>query len=280
MKCDISRATLEKLYYRDRLSQQKIAERFGCSPTIVRRRLAGYGLPTPRGDRVAFLRRRAEHYWRCQWSPEVAYAVGLITGDGSLSSDGRHIAFTSCDLELIEAFRRCPGLSNRIAEVSKSDISVQTVYRVQFGDAIFYQWLLDVGLMPDKAHRLGALNIPDESFADFLRGYLDTDGGFNVYTDRYHTYKGKQYVYYCLYTRFTSASQRYLRWLQRRLTCLLGTRGALFKGSGAGVKDTVRWKLSYAKGDSIRLVRWMYYRPDVPCLRRKRALVSRYLEDK
>lgn len=31
------------------------------------------------------------------WSPEIAYAVGLLTTDGSLSIDGRHIDFTSKD---------------------------------------------------------------------------------------------------------------------------------------------------------------------------------------
>ena len=32
-----------------------------------------------------------------KWTPELAYIVGLITTDGCLSSDGRHLTFTSCD---------------------------------------------------------------------------------------------------------------------------------------------------------------------------------------
>jgi len=280
-KYNIPRATLEELYYRDRLSQREIASRLGCSSAAVCRCLAEYGLPTPRRNRVTFLRRRAEHYWRCQWSPEIAYAVGLITSDGCLAPDGQHVIFTSCDLALIESFRHCLRLSNRIREEHKSSISVQQCYRVGLGDVAFYQWLLDIGLMPDKSRRLNALNIPNEYFADFLRGYLDGDGSFSVYTDayRHHMYKGKQYVYQCLYTRFYSASRQYLSWLQLMLTRLLGTNGAIIKKGGEEKEDTARWELRYAKEDSIRLVRWMYYHPDIPCLHRKRALVSQYLED-
>ena len=36
-----------------------------------------------------------------KWGSDFAYVVGLITTDGSLSKDKRHIDFTSKDLELI-----------------------------------------------------------------------------------------------------------------------------------------------------------------------------------
>jgi len=45
-------------------------------------------------------------------SPVLAYIVGLITTDGSLSKDKRHIIFTSSDLQLIKTFRKCLGLEN------------------------------------------------------------------------------------------------------------------------------------------------------------------------
>jgi len=35
--------------------------------------------------------------------------------------------------------------------------------------------------------------------------------------------------------------------------------------------------LRYAKAESIRVIRWMYYAPDVPCLARKRAKAERFL---
>ena len=35
---------------------------------------------------------------KTEWSPEFAYAIGLLVTDGSLSKDGRHINFSSMDL--------------------------------------------------------------------------------------------------------------------------------------------------------------------------------------
>lgn len=34
---------------------------------------------------------------KIKWSPKFAYCIGLITSDGNLSKDGRHISFTSKD---------------------------------------------------------------------------------------------------------------------------------------------------------------------------------------
>lgn len=48
------------------------------------------------------------------WSPELAYATGLIATDGSLSSDNRHVSLTSSDIQLLNTFRTCLNLKNKI----------------------------------------------------------------------------------------------------------------------------------------------------------------------
>jgi hypothetical protein len=277
-KSALARAALEDLYYKEGLSQREIAVRLRCSENTVRRRLKEYGLPTPYRDRTDFLRRRGEFSERCRWTPEIAYAVGLIVSDGSLSIDGRHITFTSSDLKLVEVFCCCLQLENRIAQTLESGYGGHACHRVQFSDVVFYRWLLDIGLMPNKSHNLNALNVPDSRFADFLRGYLDGDGSFHVYTDRYKTIKKKEYIYGRLFTRFFSVSRDYLTWLQCKLTRLLGTKGAILRCTGDEEQGVVCWELRYAKADSIRIVRWMYYDLDAPCLGRKRNLISHYLE--
>jgi hypothetical protein len=47
-----------------------------------------------------------------EWSPRLAYAVGLIATDGCLYGDGRHIAFISKDEDLM---RTLLSLVNRDA---------------------------------------------------------------------------------------------------------------------------------------------------------------------
>lgn len=49
-----------------------------------------------------------------KWSPEIAYAVGLIATDGCLSIDGRHLDFTSKDIQLLETFKKCLELKSKI----------------------------------------------------------------------------------------------------------------------------------------------------------------------
>jgi len=57
---------------------------------------------------------RALRKVKIKWSPDFAYAIGLLTTDGSLSSDGRHMNLTSKDRGLIEIFKTCLGLKNKI----------------------------------------------------------------------------------------------------------------------------------------------------------------------
>lgn len=275
----IACAVLEDLYYKDSLSQREIATRLGCSESTVRRRLEKYGLPTPYRNRTDFLRRRGEFNGRCHWSPEIAYAVGLIVSDGSLSIDGRHITFTSADWDLIETFCRCLELTNRITKVPRSGNIVHSSYRVQFSDVTFYEWLLEIGLLSNKRGKLGRLNIPDVVFADFLRGWFDGDGSILTYIDRSNMCKKEEYIYRRLYIRLYSTSRKHLEWIRETLQRLLGTRGGLNRDARSAKRGGgVIWRLQYAKKDSLRLLSWMYYAADVQCLGRKRALAEPFLE--
>jgi len=67
------------------------------------------------------------------WSADVAYAIGLLTSDGNLSKDGRHIEFCSKDKELVEVFCRSLRLSNRIGTKKRGTVPRKLYYRVQFG---------------------------------------------------------------------------------------------------------------------------------------------------
>jgi len=53
--------------------------------------------------------------FKVKWSPHFAYSIGLIATDGCLYNDGRHISLTSKDVELLITFKKCLGLTNKIA---------------------------------------------------------------------------------------------------------------------------------------------------------------------
>ena len=53
------------------------------------------------------------------WSENLAYAIGLIATDGSLSNDGRHLNFTSKDIDQIQTFAK---IRKRIKNFKSLDI--------------------------------------------------------------------------------------------------------------------------------------------------------------
>jgi len=270
LRREIDPSAIERLYVDESLTIEEIADHFGLGATTIRRRLDDLGIPTrPRGphpDPNANPARR-------EWSPDLAYAVGLIATDGNLSKDGRHLTVTSADRDMLETLCACLGLENRITPHMGF---LRFYYRVQWSDRQFYDWLLSIGLMPAKSLRLGALKIPDEYFADFVRGCLDGDGSIQVYTDRWNTFKNEKYVYERLFVIFTSASLPFLEWLQASIACLIGVSGSII-----AIKlqpgHPPCWELKYAKRDSIRLLKWLYYAPDIPCLARKRQRAISFL---
>ena len=267
---------LRRLYVDERLTTGEVAARLGCGATTVARRLRRFGISArPRGPSPghAFERGTATPYRRTHWSPETAYVVGLIATDGNLSGNGRSVSITSKDLDLLETVRACLGLRTEMSPV-KGGYGT-TCYRVQWSDRRFYRWLLGIGLTPAKSLTLGPLDIPDEYFADFLRGCIDGDGSIVTYVDRYNTPKSPAYVYTRLFVSIISASPRFVEWMQTRIQSLRGLSGSLMIRRSAGRRDM--WCLRYAKRESLAVLRWIYYAPELASLGRKRDIAAPFL---
>jgi hypothetical protein len=198
---------------------------------------------------------------KIEWSPEFAYAIGLLVTDGCLSSDGRHIDLTSKDKEQLINFMKCLGIKNKIG--FKSGFSGKKAMHVQFGDVNFYNFLFDIGLMPKKSKVLEAIAIPDEYFFDFLRGDFDGDGTFYSYWDpRWRSS-------YMFYTAFISASEKHILWMRKEISQRLGINGHVTKTG-----KTPMFELKYAKAESLKLIPNMYYNAEVVCLSRKRKKIE------
>jgi len=208
-------------------------------------------------------------------SPNLAYIAGLITTDGNLSKDERHIDFTSSDLQLVRTFKKCLSLNNRVGRKYGSFAGTIS-YRLQFSNVKLYRWLLKIGLTPNKTSNLGKINIPRKYFRDFLRGHLDGDGSIVTYTDRYMEYKGTRYKYQRLYLTFYSSSPKHIEWLQSVIESFFNFKGSLTNWKHKNRKIPL-WKLRFAKNDSLKLLSWLYYKPNLPCLNRKRKIAEQFL---
>lgn len=183
------------------------------------------------------------------WSDGFAYAIGLLATDGCLSKDGRHIDFTSKNRDQVETFKDCLGLKNKIGKKARGGSQIKKYFRVQFGDVIFYNFLLKIGLSPAKSKILGPLKIKKEYFKDFLRGCVDGDGNINIA-------KHPESQYPQLRLRLCSASTKFLLWMKNEIKSNAGITGGwidpYYPRSGVGT-------LAYGKVDSIKLLEYIYY---------------------
>jgi signal peptidase I len=260
---------LKQLYLDERLTLEEIAGHFNCSTSTISRRLDELGIPKrPPGPDL----HREE--FSCEWSADLAYVVGLIATDGNLSPDGRHLTIVSADYDLLETVRGCLKIDNKIGPHNNI---FGSYYHLTWGNRLFYDWLLAIGLMPAKSLKLGALDVPDEYFADFFRGCIDGDGSINVYTDDYNAFKNEKYVYTRLDVSLVSASPPFLEWIQQTVERLIGVDGGIFQKKVRLGRAPI-YVLKYPKGDAMQLLKWMYYALDVPCLARKRERAEQFLE--
>lgn len=108
------------------------------------------------------------------------YLVGLITADGSLSKDGRHIDISSKRRDFLELIKTEFNISAGIGLKKNGGNGVS--YRIQIGSTSFYRFLMTVGLAPNKTCNIKHVNVPSDVFKDFLRGVIDGDGCIRRWT--------------------------------------------------------------------------------------------------
>jgi len=213
------------------------------------------------------------------WTTNLAYIIGLLTTDGNLSKDGRHIIMRSSDLQLLDTFKKCLHLTNKIAQSKNDGWAKKPRYRIQFGNVQLYRWLLKIGLFPAKSYIIGPLKIANQYFSDFLRGHLDGDGSIITYKDYYNVFKNPAYIYTRLYICFRSASKNHIEWLRKKTTKLYNIKGSIAEQKPRRKEQSTSiWILKFAKKESIRLLHRIYYKDNLPCLKRKKKIADKTLE--
>lgn len=190
--------------------------------------------------------------------PTLWYLVGLITSDGSLSKDGRHIDITSSDYKFLCGINKLIGSNIKIGV--KYGIKKQKAFHIQIANRNFYDFLLFVGLMPKKSLILEQVEVPDDYFNDFLRGLIDGDGGIQRWTHRSN--KKEQWS-----LRIFSGSKKFLEWLQNKIGNLIGVTGGLYSQS------PTQHRLKYGKMATQVIAKKCYYNR-IFALERKKNLAD------
>lgn len=200
------------------------------------------------------------------WSPKFAYAIGLITTDGNLAKDKRHINLTSKDKDLIDVFIKCLKLRNKISLKTREKSKIKKYYFIQFGDVNFYKFLIQIGLMSNKSKIIAEVKIPKQYFKHFLRGCFDGDGSFISYWDP--RWKSS----FMFYTEFISASKKYIHWLRQKNKQFFNINGHIIKTSKRSI-----YYLKYAKRESLILLKSIYDKKSIFYLKRKYLKIKKAL---
>jgi len=201
-----------------------------------------------------------------KWSPNFAYAIGLLVTDGSVSKNGRHIVFVSKDKEQLLNIQKALGFNVKFSN-TVSGYTKLPATRIQFSDSLFWDFLNKIGIMPNKSKIIESVKIPKKYFMDYLRGCFDGDGSFYSYWDP--RWKSS----FMFYVSFVSASKKHIEWLREVLEQLLDVHGHITHGRGVSV-----YQLKYAKKESLKIIKNMYYSDSVICLSRKKKKIETALK--
>lgn len=199
-----------------------------------------------------------------KWSPDFAYAIGLIVTDGNVSQTGSRVTLVSKDMEQIKNFMKALCIRVKIGVHGSS--KDKSIHRVQFKDVLFVNFLGSIGITPAKSKIIAGIDIPDKYFFDFLRGSFDGDGSVYSYMDK--RWKSS----FMFYLSFTSASHKHIDWLRQEIKKRLGVSGHISRDK----KDSCQ-QLKYAKTDSLKIIRKMYRNKKSLYLGRKKLKIDKIL---
>ncbi|MFC1621735.1 LAGLIDADG family homing endonuclease [Candidatus Omnitrophota bacterium] len=196
------------------------------------------------------------------WSPDMAYILGLIATDGCLIQ--RKNATPCVDITNNEI-----DLLNKIKQTMKSEHKIckkKRGARFQVRNRVIYFDLLKLGLTPRKSKSLKFPEIPFKYLADFIRGCFDGDGGVTIWKEQRWKQTWQIRITFC------SGSRSFLEELHRGLIL----HGELKKGK---IWNSGRaYELHFGIADSLRFYRFMYSKETDLYLKRKKDTFEKFIK--
>jgi hypothetical protein len=132
----------------------------------------------PNGELRSVRQRRTklnEDFFR-DWSPEMAYVLGVIYSDGCLSVTHKGYHTVTIAQKQPELLEKCLALMDCDAPVTYRAKKVGGIYTIAFNGQDVGRHLVALGLHPRKSLTIQFPNPPTESLRHFIRGCWDGDG--------------------------------------------------------------------------------------------------------
>lgn len=186
-----------------------------------------------------------------KWSPQMAYLLGYIAADGTVSIGKRgncYLSVDSIDEELPSMLKKAMSAGHKISVIKRRK-EWNTIYRLQIGSKTVVGDLKNLGIVPKKTKRLAVPKMPQKFFRDFLRGYFDGDGSISC---RMYKRTNRKTLLLQMRVLFTSSSERILKQFNDKLKKILSI-------SGKFRKDKNWYRLYYyPQGDIQKIFKFLY----------------------
>ncbi len=256
LKSQIPKPLMEKLYTEQKLSLQDIANRYKCTRVLVYYLMKDYGIPRRSHSKARRLAQRAgkiEYTVRLlsgntrrikqagtninmtffrEWSPAMAYVLGVFYSDGCLCVNRNGYLSASISQKEPELLEKCLALMNCDARLGyrPHNSPVGGLYTFTVNHQGVCRDLIGRGLHPKKSLTIEFPEMPAEMVRHFIRGCWDGDGCICKDGDRASSWR----AIYC------SGSQMFVASLHNALVHL-GMQPARIHRDRRATVYTVRW---------------------------------------
>lgn len=193
---------MEKLYLERKLSLQDIADRYGCTRVLVYYLMKDYGIPRRSHSKARRIAQRAGKvdytvqlasggkrrirqsgtnintaFFR-EWSPAMAYVLGVFYSDGCLCVKRNGYLSASISQKEPELLEKCLALMNCDARLCyrPHNSPVGGLYTFTVNHQGVCRDLIVRGVHPKKSLTIEFPEMPTEMMRHFIRGCWDGDG--------------------------------------------------------------------------------------------------------
>ena len=185
----LTKETLKKLYFKQNKSLEDIAKEYGCSRVYVSKMMKKYGLErrTQSKARIEAMKKgkfeRFGYYeldenFFTEWSPEMAWVLGLLFTDGFVRPFS--ISIWSMDIEILEKIKEAIKSSNPVGITTQSYDKSKRIYKFAFYREKMMEDLNRLGLHQRKSLNMTFPDVPQEYIRHFIRGCWDGDGSIYI----------------------------------------------------------------------------------------------------
>jgi len=181
----LTKEKIKTLYFKQNKSLEDIAKEYGCSRTAIMKIMKKYRLVrrTQSKARIEAMKKgkfeRFGYYeinenFFSEWSPEMAWVLGLLFTDGFIRPS--RISIWSMDIELLEKVKKTLNSSNPIRITAQSYDKSKHIHTFGFYREKMMEDLNRLGLHQKKSLNMIFPKVPEEYIRHFIRGCWDGDG--------------------------------------------------------------------------------------------------------